>query len=508
MSTEGSSKQEIRQPAGLERSGRGKGKKTWVIVGLILVAVCAASMLVGATIGYMIAGRRAGGESETESSQPAAATTWTCSMHPQIKLPKPGKCPICFMDLIPLTGEEGDEGNPRRLRMSRAAMALAEIETVPVRRQYVTKPVRMVGKVDYDETRLVDITAWIPGRLDRLYVDYTGIAVRKGDHLFSMYSPELIQAQRELLLNSRGGDGKMTSPGNRFTLSNPKMAEAKLRRWGLLEEQIDEIKRRGVPSDHMTIYAPVGGIVIKKYANEGVYVDEGTRVYTIADLSRVWVYLDAYESDIPWIRFGQEVEFATESYPGEVFRGRIAFVDPVLNEKTRSVKVRLNVPNKDRRLKPGMFARAIVRSRLATGGRVFDASLAGKWISPMHPEVVKDGPGQCDVCGMDLVPAEELGLVADWEPQPPLVIPATAPLITGKRAVVYVRVPGRDEPTFEGREVLLGYRAGDYYMVRQGLEEGELVVTSGNFKIDADLQLKARPSMMSAAGSTPSINHT
>jgi len=166
---------------------------------------------------------------------------------------------------------------------------------------------------------------------------------------------------------------------------------------------------------------------------------------------------------------------------------------------TRTVKVRVNVPNPDGKLKPGMFVRGVVQSQVATGGRVMDPGLAGKWVSPMHPEVVKDGPGSCDVCGMALVRAEDLGYVAAEvrDEDKPLAIPASAPLITGKRAVVYVETPQADRPTFEGREVVLGPRAGDYYLVESGLEEGERVVTQGNFRIDSALQILAKPSMMS-----------
>ncbi len=474
----------------------GKWKKGLVVLG------AAGLLAVGGGIGYLVAGRGRAAPAEVGSSQ-AAATTWTCSMHPQFKLPKQGKCPICFMDLIPMEDDSGADDHPRRLRMSQAAMALAEIQTVPVRRQYVRKPVRMVGRVDYDETRVADITAWVPGRLDRLFVDYTGVTVRKGDHLVSMYSPDLIVAQRELLQTWKAYNRVSGEQEKRLVETSLQASEEKLRLLGLLDEQIAEIKSRGTPSDRLTVYAPTGGIVIEKHANEGVYVKTGTKIYTIADLSHVWVYLDAYESDVAWIRYGQEAEFTTESCPGEVFRGRVVFVDPVLNGKTRTVKIRVNVPNDDLRLKPGMFVRALVRSRLAAGGRVFAPSLAGKWISPMHPEVVKDGPGQCDVCGMDLVPAEMLGLVANGEIEPALAIPVTAPLVTGTRAVVYVRVPDEAEPTFEGREVMLGHRAGDYYIVKGGLKEGERVVVSGNFKIDADLQLKGKPSMMSMTGWAP-----
>jgi len=490
--------QESEPRAGSARSVHRKTKRSRLRLGLLVGAACVVCVLVGVTIGYLVGGRASSPSSPAASDQPVA-TTWTCSMHPQIKLPKPGKCPICFMDLIPLADESGGEDNPRRLQMSEAAVALADVQTAPVRRQFVTKPVRMVGKVDYDETRLADITARVPGRLDRLFVDYTGITVREGEHLVWMYSPDLVVAQRELLQTWEAYNHASTDQDRALEESTLRAAEEKLRLLGVLEEQIAEIKRRGTPSDHLTIYAPVGGIVIRKHLNEGIYVDTGTKIYTTADLTRVWVYLDAYESDVPWIRYGQQVEFTTETYPGEVFRGRVAFIDPVLNEKTRTVKVRLNVPNDNLRLKPGMFVRAIVRSRLAAGGRVLDASLAGKWICSMHPEVVKDEPGTCDVCGMDLVPPEELGLVVqNGEPEPALVIPASAPLITGKRAVVYVKVPGRQQPTFEGREVVLGPRAGDYYVVRHGLSENEQVVTKGNFKIDSALQLlPGKLSMMS-----------
>ena len=284
----------------------------------------------------------------------------------------------------------------------------------------------------------------------------------------------------------------------------------KLRLLGVTAEQVAELERTGKPSDHVTIYAPVGGIVTRKDALEGMYVSTGTPIYTIADLSRVWVKLDAYESDLMWLRYGQTVEFTTVSYPGEVFRGRIAFIDPVLDARTRTAKVRLDVPNDDGRLKPEMFVKAVVRAHVAAGGKVMDVDLAGRWICPMHPSVIKPAPGTCDICGMPLVTTESLGYVsADTAAaEAPLVIPASAALTTGQRAIVYVELPGTDQPTFQGYEVLLGPRAGDYYLVRSGLKEGERVVTRGNFKIDSALQIQARPSMMSpqtqpAAGAQP-----
>ena len=245
----------------------------------------------------------------------------------------------------------------------------------------------------------------------------------------------------------------------------------------------------------------MGGVVVHRNGQAGMYVQEGSRIYTIADLTHLWVQLDAYESDLLWLRYGQHVEFTTEAYPGEVFTGTISFLSPELDPRTRTVKVRVNLDNPEGKLKPEMFVRAIVRTDVAAGGRVMDPDLAGKWICPMHPEVVRDEPGLCDVCEMDLVTTESQGYMAlSGEEERPLVIPASAALITGTRAIVYVEVPGADEPTFEGREIVLGPRAGDWYLVKSGLAEGERVVTQGNFKIDSELQIRAKPSMMTPEG--------
>ncbi len=430
---------------------------------------------------------------------------WTCSMHPNIQKQKPGKCPICGMELFPVasatTGKE--MLGMRQIVISDAARALMNIQTTPVERRYVTAEVRMVGKVDYDETRLGYITAWISGRLDRLYVDYTGVAVKKGDHLVYIYSPELYSTQDELiqvLKRVREREGQDSIFPDVADLVEP--VRERLRLWGMTKEQIQEIEKSKKPSDHLTIYSSMSGIVIRKNRQEGDYVNVGDRIYKIADLSQVWIMLDAYESDLVWLRYGQEITFTTEAYPGEEFIGRIAFIEPVLNEKTRTVKVRVNVPNLSGKLKPEMFVHGVVQTQISTGGRVVDPHLVGKWISPMHPEIVKSNPGDCDICGMPLVRAESLGYVSvdSKEESKPLVIPVSAALVTGTRAIVYVELPDTDQPTFEGREIVLGPRAGDYYLVRSGLKEGEIVVTNGNFKIDSAVQIQAKPSMMTPEG--------
>jgi Cu(I)/Ag(I) efflux system membrane fusion protein len=210
-----------------------------------------------------------------------------------------------------------------------------------------------------------------------------------------------------------------------------------------------------------------------------------------------------------WLRYGQEVHVETEAYPGEVFKGTIAFIDPVLDSKTRTVKVRVNVSNDDGRLKPEMFVRTTVHARVAESGKVMDEALAGKWICPMHPDVIKEHAGSCDICGMPLARTESLGyasVTGDKEDPAPLVIPTSAPLITGKRAVVYVAHPEK-EGVFEGREIVLGPRAGGYYLVSDGLEQGERVVVNGNFKIDSALQILAKPSMISPEGGVAPTGH-
>ncbi|WP_320171850.1 efflux RND transporter periplasmic adaptor subunit [Maridesulfovibrio sp.] len=389
---------------------------------------------------------------------------WTCSMHPQIQLPEPGKCPICFMDLIPLEkgGKSGEEAvSLRQISLTPQARKLAEIETTPVSRRNVSVETRMLGKVDYDETRMGSITAWTGGRIDKLYIDYTGSSVRKGQAMASIYSPELLTAQAELI---QAVKAKAALKGNSLEVikntaaRTEQAAREKLRLLGLSENQISGIIKRGKPSEHIILYSPMSGIVIKKDVVEGVYVKTGTPIYTIADLSRVWVVLEAYESDLPWIRMGMKVDFTTEAYPGKDFEGRVVYIDPVVNEKTRTVRVRLDVPNKGLQLKPGMFVRAVNK-----GGKQDDTEL---------------------------------------------VIPASAPLITGKRAVVYIAVPGK-EGVFEGREIVLGPKAGNFYVVRYGLKEGEQVVTKGNFKIDSAIQIIARPSMMNPESgmNTPVHSH-
>jgi len=488
-------------------------KKTISILLLVIAAFGLGYLLRGCGNKDMPSGELTQTEGPAHNQVKESITLWTCSMHPQTQMSAPGQCPICGMELIPTSGGDGNHNtSERELRLSPAAVKLAEIQTLPVERKHVRVKIRMVGKVDYDETRLAHISAWVSGRIDRLYVDYTGISVRKGDHMVYLYSPELLTAQQELLQAQKAVNelkGSNFKIMRNTALETVKAVQEKLRLWGLTEKQIYEIKKRGKATDHITIYAPMGGVVIKKNIEEGAYIKTGAPLYTIADFSSLWIKLDAYESDLVWLRYGQEVDIATEAYPGQVFKGAIAFIDPALDTKTRTVKVRVSVTNADGLLKPEMFVHATVHARVAASGRVMNETLAGKWICPMHPDVVKDKVGSCDICGMPLVRPETLGYVSvsgDKENIAPLVIPASAPLITGKRAIVYVADPEK-KGFFEGREIILGPRAGDYYLVKEGVKEGEKVVVHGNFKIDSALQILAKPSMMSPKGGVAAPGH-
>lgn len=436
---------------------------------------------------------RSNNEHQHKQEEIATVKYWTCSMHPQIKLPKPGKCPICAMNLIPVSNENTSVESVSELVLSEAARSRAKVTTQAVKRKFVETTISISGKVAYDETRLSYITSWIDGRIDRLFVDYTGITVSKGDHMVYIYSPELLSAQEEYLETLRANTISQSS------------AKEKLRLFGITDEQIKEIEKKGIPREHMTIYSPVGGVVVSKHVNQGVYVKTGTKIYTIADLEHVWVILDLYESDARFVQYGQKVIFETESLPGEKFEGTVVFVHPTMDEGTRTIKVRVNVSNEKKLLKPGMFIRANIFVSIGEHGPRNKTNYADKWICPMHLEVLKSHSGNCPICGMKLKKAEDVleGVSGVEKELPPLVIPVSAPLITGKRAVVYVEKDSiKDtESIYEGREIILGPRAGDYYIVKAGLKEGDKVVTKGNFKIDSALQIEAKPSMMNPDGS-------
>ncbi|MFO7609361.1 MAG: efflux RND transporter periplasmic adaptor subunit, partial [Candidatus Krumholzibacteriia bacterium] len=420
-----------------------------------------AALLVVALVAFGL-GRLGGGDDDDQADSAAAGaddaapTMWTCSMHPQIILPSNDqKCPICFMDLIPLQTDQGEGLEPGDLRLSPAAAGLAEIRTAIAARRPVTRPLRLVGRITADETLERTITARFPGRLERLHVDATGVEVRAGQPLVDIYSPQLYAAQAELRSAARAA---AADPAARPTLE---AASARLRLLGLGQGQIDALLAGDAAPERLTVTAPLGGVVTHLAATRGDYVTTGQELYAIADLSRVWLRLSAFESDVPWLREGQPLTFTVRAWPGRTFTGTVGFIDPVLDGRTRAVEVRVAVANPDQALKPGMLATAVA-------------------------EVALDADGN---------PAAPGKAVGD-----PLVVPATAPLLTGTRAIVYVRLPGDGDPVFRGRQVELGPRAGDWFVVAAGLGEGEEVVVNGAFKIDSALQIQAQPSMMDAEG--------
>ncbi len=455
------------------------------------------TLLVVFLIGWYVGLPAAKQDAESESG-----SIWTCSMHPQIRQPNPGLCPICAMALIPLGEEGGAGGGLREISVNAEASALMDLRVSPVLRQSAAAHVDLFGKIAYDERNVTTTTSRMGGRLDRFYIDYTGTEVREGNHIAEIYSPELFVAQQDLIKAVAGverarGDGTAAAVDTQQRLL--RSARERLRLLQFSEEEINAIEKRDEPNETVTISAKQEGVVTKRYVVEGTYVKTGDPLFAVAGLNSVWLNLEAYESDLQWLKFAQDVAFKVEAIPGETFHGRIAYIDPELDPLRRVVKVRVNVPNEKRLLKPGMFARATVDAKVSADRRVIDPGLAGKWISPMHPEIMSDEPGKCSICGMDLVPAEELGFIAradEGAHGEPLLVPATAVLRTGNRAVVYVRVNAVPDPKFEGREIGIGPRVSDYFVVDSGLTEGELVVTRGAFKLDSELQIRARPSMM------------
>jgi Cu(I)/Ag(I) efflux system membrane fusion protein len=444
----------------------------------------------------------------------AQAGAWTCSMHPQVRLPGPGKCPICGMDLI-LASRAADKGD-------RTPAGLVTDEVVPRR---LFKEVRTVGKLDYHERRVAYITARVAGRIDRLYADFAGIKVRKDDHLVDIYSPELVVAQDELIRAldaSRAGN----SLGVEYARTTLDAARTKLRLLNLLPEQIAAIEKSRKRATHLTIHAPIAGTIVEKAVREGQYVKEGDLLYRVADLDPLWLYLDVYESDLGLVRFGQEVEVKVEAFPTETFRGRVVFVDPVLNDQTRSVKVRINLANPEGKLRPAMYASVAIRVGLRSDGTPEPTGLEGKYVSPMHPEIVRDRPGSCPICGMALEripdappvkgkPAGHEGHDAHPHgPEKVLAIPASAVLDTGRRKVAYQRT---ECGHYQLVELTLGPRAesvdaagrtAGYYPVLAGLEPGDKVVVQGAFLLDSERQIEGRPSLLYPEGQSGADLHS
>jgi Cu(I)/Ag(I) efflux system membrane fusion protein len=444
------------------------------------------ALLAGVFVGLSLWRRTA-----TEAPQ-AVTGVWTCSMHPQIRLDHPGKCPLCGMDLVPLATSASTVTDPRHLSLSEHARRMATLETVVIEPRALVKEIRTVGRVAFDETRLAQIAARVSGRIDEVFANFTGTMVKRGDHLVKIYSPELLTTQEELLIAARGDAASGRAGISRSLTAS---ARRRLELWGITAEQINELTRTGVSQTHLVVYAPIGGTVLEKNVREGQYVKEGDELYSIADLTHVWLILQLYESDVPWVRFGQPVEVSLEGRP-ERLQGFVGFVEPVLDDATRSVGVRVVLRNEQGLLKPAMYAHATLRIPILPNGVAGPTGLEGKFACPMHPYVVADVGGACQVCGM---PLERVPGDPPLEAGPPvaLAVPASAVLSTGSRRLVYVeRSPG----AYESVEPRLGPRAGDYFLVLEGLTAGQRVVTSGGFLLDSQFQLAGKPSLLYPLG--------
>ncbi|NUN48708.1 MAG: efflux RND transporter periplasmic adaptor subunit [Candidatus Brocadiae bacterium] len=447
--------------------------------------------------GAFLAGRLSVSDPAAPAESTTAAATdqvWTCSMHPQIRLPNPGNCPICSMPLIPVEDQTGAAGGAPSLQLSDAALAMAAIETAPVTRRPLFHEIRTNGRVEPNETALTTVTSRVEGWVEKLFVDATGVRVEKDDHLLELYSPELISDQRELLIALR----------TNATPELLKAARARLERWGMAGDEIDRVLKTKEVLEFITIHAPTAGTVLEKSVVKGTHVGRGDTLYRLADLGSVWVHLDIYEYEIGWVQPGQEVSVVAESQPGSRFDGVVTFVSPILNDATRTIRVRVALPNPGGRLKPGMFVSASLRVALLRSGLPAPTARAGKWTCPMHPEVVAEEPGPCPQCGMALEQFPGSGRVPSADDLRVPAILATAVLDSGTRHLAYVlRGPGR----FEQREIVVGPRCGDWFPVISGLEEGEQVAVRGGFLIDSQFQIRGLPSLFRPGGAAAAPPH-
>jgi len=497
----------------------------------------------------------------------AEAEVWTCSMHPQIRLPNPGQCPICGMQLIPIS----------KLPSARDDLETrAGLESEPIQRRELFKEIRTVGKLDYSERQVAYISSRVDGRVDRLFVDFTGVEVKKGDHLVQIYSPGLNVAQRELLIGLDAQEREQKRPQSESRAgvveSTLESARTKLRLLGILPEQISEIEKTKKTTTHLTIFAPIGGTIIEKDVRLGQYLKEGDPIYRIADLDPIWLYLNVYEFDFAWVRFGQAVDVQLEAFPGENFDGSVMFIDPFLDDATRTIRIRVNIKNPNRLLKPQMFATATINVKLRPDGSPEPTGLEGMFVCPMHPEVMQREPGKCSICEMPLEKAPEQrskpeGRESTGKPkatdQSPggaldaakedhsahaqgpatatngakseshqghtptpssmkkaasgdgvLAIPVSAVLDTGRRRITYRQT---DDGAYELVELKLGPRAHsidesgkrrEFFVVLDGIDEGDRVVSQSGFLLDSQRQIEGMPSLLYPKGQAGTALHS
>jgi len=327
---------------------------------------------------------------------------------------------------------------PGAIRLSPDRQQLLGVVLTTVEKRQLAREIRTVGRVEYDERKLAFVNTKFGGWIERLDVDFTGVFVRKGQRLMAIYSPELVSAQEEYLLTMRAARALPGSQGGRELLD---AARRRLLSWDIWESHIKELEATGRAQRILDIHSPISGYVIEKMALQGLRVEPGMNLYKIADITRVWIDAAIYEYEVPLIKLGQEATVDLSYAPGEVLRGRVSYIYPYLDEKTRTVRVRVEFPNPHGNLKPGMYADVVLRSERGEA----------------------------------------------------LAVPQTAVLDTGSRKLVFV---SRGEGRFDPREIKTGYVAGGYYQVLEGLKPGEKVVTSANFLIDSESQLSTSTGQM------------
>lgn len=411
------------------------------------VAIPLVVILLGAAGGggyYLWQQKSAKGGKGTQEAGKAAEgqVLYTCAMHPFIIKDKPGSCPICGMQLIKKVA--GAQASAKEIEMlghvslSPTQQVMANLATTEAKVTSLDKEISAVGIVQYDQTRQAKVTAWVAGRLDRLHVNKVGEYVTKNRPLAEVYSPDLVSAQQEYLLALRSREQFKNSPIASISQGGEGLvasARQRLKLLGVKDEQIAGMEKAGQPNIRLSIYTPLSGIVIEKIALEGQYVNVGDPLFNIADLSRVWVEAEVYENEFQFVKLGQRVEIVSQSYPGKTFIGRVSYIYPFLDQKTRTVKVRAEIPNPGLKLKPDMFVNANIKVPLGNA----------------------------------------------------LAVPVTAVMDTGNRQVAWVEMqPGMFEP----RDVKVGARVGDMLQILSGLKAGEKVASSGGYLIDSEAQLK------------------
>jgi membrane fusion protein, copper/silver efflux system len=416
-------------------------RKNASILAMLIVAIAAAAG------GWYLWQKRPSVKPEAGKAV-VAKQLWTCSMHPFIIREAPGLCPVCGMELVPKTdsgagskaaGGAQEAALPAGVSISQNQRVMANVTTTVVASEPLARHVEATGVVQYDQTRQSKITAWIACRIDRLNVGTVGSVVSREKPLAEVYSPDLVATQQEYLLALRSrewlnksGFAGVSENGEALVAS----ARERLRLFGVKSAQIAELERSGRPLTRIPIYPEFSGVVIEKMVQQGQYVNAGEVLFTLADLSVVWVEIELYENEFRSIRAGQEVEIRSASFPGELFRGKVALVYPYLDPKTRTVRVRVALPNPGAKLKPEMFVNASISQSLGEG----------------------------------------------------IALPVTAVMDTGKRQIVWVEVsPG----SFEPRQVTVGPRIGDRVQIVSGLTAGDKVVTTGGYLIDSESQLNS-----------------